>query len=376
MSHYRIRVALIGTFCQLLWLMTCAMPLDAFAAGKDLESLVAPIALYPDPLLAQVLAASTNPGQVDAANTWVAAHSNVTGDALTKAVAKNNWDPSVKELTHFPGVLSKMSSNRAWSSALGAAYTNDPGAVMSAVQSLRHRAKDAGKLSTNTEMKVVESKQNIVIQSASPQTVYVPSYNPTAVYGQPVAAYPGYSGTDMALSNMVSFGTESVWVLWHLGKNGWGVNWGKNGSQQEQGLQCVKSQLAVRRHQAGASMMILTWGTSSLTTLTPATWLPMAVSAIIRSTAMSMSIRRSTAVSTNIWRRMAMNTSIWGPMAMSTTIWGHTMNTTWVAADTWISRRGARCTGTKTPANISIWAETNERTGLRRSRLREILRPD
>jgi hypothetical protein len=228
MSHYRIRVALIGTFCQLLWLMTCAMPLDAFAAGKDLESLVAPIALYPDPLLAQVLAASTNPAQVDAANTWVAAHSNVTGDALTKAVAKNNWDPSVKELTHFPGVLSKMSSNRAWSSALGAAYTNDPGAVMSAVQSLRRRAKDAGKLTTNTEMKVVESKQNIVIQSASPQTVYVPSYNPTAVYGQPVAAYPGYSGTDMALSNMVSFGTGiGLGALAFGGKNGWGVNWGQ-----------------------------------------------------------------------------------------------------------------------------------------------------
>ena len=229
MSRFRSKIALAGIVCQLLWAFT-ATPLVALAAPQNFDSLVAPIALYPDSLLGQVLAASTSLTQVSDADEWVNEHPDLKGDALTNAVAKKKWDPSVKALAHFPSVLSRMSSNQGWSSALGAAYTRDPEGVMKAIQSLRHRAKDAGQLSTNQEVKVVENRQSIIIQPQSPQTIYVPQYNPTVVYGHPVAAYPGYSGADLALTGALSYGAGIATgaLLWGRG-GGWGMNWGRNG---------------------------------------------------------------------------------------------------------------------------------------------------
>jgi hypothetical protein len=158
----------------------------------QLQQLVAPIALYPDSLVAQILAASTFPEQVVEADRWVQANPDLKGDALGKAVDQQPWDPSVKALTAFPSVLGNMDKNLSWTSSLGDAYYNQQQDVMDAVQVMRKRAEDAGNLKTTPQQTVTTQGSTVVIQPASPDVVYVPAYNPWLVYGGPVYAWPGW----------------------------------------------------------------------------------------------------------------------------------------------------------------------------------------
>src|SRR5580698_4893444 len=155
--------------------------------AAELDALVAPIALYPDSLVAQVLGAATYPDQVAIADYWLGQNKNLTGAALAQAVDKQSWDPSVKALTQFPDVLDDLAHNLAWASSLGEAFHNQQADVMAAVQVMRAKAQTAGTLKSTPEVKVVQqAPQTIVIQPANPQVVYVPQYNPTLVYGAPV----------------------------------------------------------------------------------------------------------------------------------------------------------------------------------------------
>src|SRR5271167_2359063 len=181
------------------------------ATADELQSVVAPIALYPDALVAQILAAATFPDQVAIANYWVEQNKSLTGNALVQAVDKQTWDPSVKALTQFPTVLANLANNLAWTSSLGEAYHNQQADVMAAVQTLRAKAQAAGNLKSTPQVTVVQqSPQTIVIQSANPQVVYVPQYNPAIIYGYPyvVPAYvaPVYSTGDLVAASMLSFG--------------------------------------------------------------------------------------------------------------------------------------------------------------------------
>ena len=191
---------------------------------EELQQLVAPIALYPDSLVAQVLAASTFPEQVVEAERWVQANPNLKDDALAQAVDKQPWDPSVKALAAFPSVLGNMDKNLSWTSSLGDAYYNQQQDVMNAVQVMRQRAQAAGNLKTTPQQTVATQGSTIVIQPASPETVYVPAYDPWLVYGDPVVAWPGwypYPGIwfgGPALSFGIGFG------IGFLGGFGWG--WG------------------------------------------------------------------------------------------------------------------------------------------------------
>jgi hypothetical protein len=178
----------------------------AAASAEELQQLVAPIALYPDALVAQILGAATFPDQVTEASAWLQKNKSLTGSPLMEAVDKQAWDPSVKALTQFPSVMDNMAKNLSWTSALGEAYHNQAADMMSAVQALRAKAKAAGNLKSSPQITVVQqSPQTIVIQPANPQVVYVPQYNPTVVYGAPVAT-PGYSTADVVTTGLIAFG--------------------------------------------------------------------------------------------------------------------------------------------------------------------------
>ena len=198
------------------------------ASAERLEQLLAPIALYPDALVAQILAGSTYPTQIVEADRWMGQNSTLQGEDLAKAVDKQPWDESVKALTQFPAVLDNMSKNLSWTSALGDAYFNDQAGVTAAIQKLRLQAKNAGNLKTTKEQKVTTEGQTIIIQPANPQVVYVPTYNPTIVYGAPVPVYPGYSGADVAAAAIISFGIGmAVGAAINGGCCGWGwSSWG------------------------------------------------------------------------------------------------------------------------------------------------------
>jgi len=159
---------------------------------EQIQQLVAPIALYPDSLVAQVLAASTFPEQVVEADRWVQAHPDLKGDALGQAVDQQPWDPSVKALTAFPSVLGNMDKNLSWTSSLGDAYYNQQQDVMDAVQVMRRRAEDAGNLKTTPQQTVTNQDSSVVIQPANPDVVYVPAYDPWLVYGGPIGPWPGW----------------------------------------------------------------------------------------------------------------------------------------------------------------------------------------
>ena len=197
---------------------------------EELDSLVAPIALYPDALVAQVLGAATFPDQVTDADGWLKQNSRLTGEPLMRAVDKKSWDPAVKALTQFPSVLDDLAKNLAWTSALGEAAATQQPDVMAAIQRMRAKAYAAGNLKSGPQIKVVqESPQTIVIQPANPQVVYVPAYNPTIVYGVPVVV-PGYSASDVAAAAIISFGVGiAVGAMIHGTCCGWGWGgWGTN----------------------------------------------------------------------------------------------------------------------------------------------------
>jgi len=196
----------------------------------QLEALVAPIALYPDPLVSQILMASTYPLEVSEATNWLRANSNLKGNALNTALQQQNWDASVKSLVSFPPVLEMMGSQLSWTQNLGNAVLAQQSDTMSAIQALRAKAKKTGALQSNSQQTVTSqgsrSSETIVIQPANPQVVYVPSYNPTVVYGAwpypaypPVAYYPpGY----VAGTALLSFGVGMA-----VGAALWGgCHWG------------------------------------------------------------------------------------------------------------------------------------------------------
>jgi Protein of unknown function (DUF3300) len=150
--------------------------------AAQLQQLVAPIALYPDALVAQILAGATYPDQVVEADRWLQQNPDLKGEQLGQAVDQQAWDPSIKALTEFPSVLGNMDKNLSWTSSLGDAYVNQPQDVMNAVQVMRARAKE----------KVSQQGTTIVIQPVDPQIVYVPAYDPWLVYGTPIGVWPGW----------------------------------------------------------------------------------------------------------------------------------------------------------------------------------------
>jgi hypothetical protein len=192
-------------------------------SAQELQSLVAPIALYPDALVAQILSAATYPDQIAVANAWMQQNKNLTGSALGQAVNGQSWDPSVKALTQFPSVLNNLAQNMVWTSQLGEAYHNQSSDVMAAIQTLRAQAKAAGNLKSGAQITVVQqSPQTIVIQPTNPQVVYVPEYNPTVIYGTPYVT-PGYSTGDMVATSLLSFGAGmAVGAMMSGGCCGWG----------------------------------------------------------------------------------------------------------------------------------------------------------
>jgi len=201
-------------------------------SGDQLEALVAPIALYPDPLLAQCLVASTYPLDIVAAQQWQAKNSTLKGDALTKAAEQQPWDPSVQALVSLPDALKVMSENIQWTTQLGDAFLGQESQVMDAVQRLRVKAKDGGKLASSeqqkVETKVVEEKTVIEIQPASTEVVYVPTYSPSVIWGPmyypyPPLYYPPYYGgawLGYGVGIAIGIGISGGW--------GWGCGWGGN----------------------------------------------------------------------------------------------------------------------------------------------------
>ncbi len=175
---------------------------DAAPAGpalkqEELDSILAPIALYPDALLSQVLMASTYPLEIVEAARWAKGNASLKGQALDDALQGQTWDASVKSLVPFPEVLDRMNKDLAWTQKLGDAFLAQQAQVMATVQSLRQKAKAAGNLDSNEQQKVevqtADNKQYIVIEPANPQVVYVPVYQPSVVYGPWwYPAYPPY----------------------------------------------------------------------------------------------------------------------------------------------------------------------------------------
>jgi hypothetical protein len=198
--------------------------------SEQLQQLVAPIALYPDSLVAQILAASTFPEQVVEADRWVIAHPDSKADALGHAVDHQPWDPSIKALAAFPSVLGNMDKNLSWTSSLGDAYYNQQQDVMDAVQEMRRRAEQAGNLKNESRQTIKKEHSNIVIEPAIPEIVYVPAYDPWLVYGDPIVAWPGwypypgiwYDGPFLSWG----IGFEIGWFGgWEWGWGHWGFDW-------------------------------------------------------------------------------------------------------------------------------------------------------
>src|ERR1700747_1520290 len=201
----------------------------------QLDSLVAPIALYPDPLLAQTLAASTYPLELIQLQQWLERNKGLKDKALADTVAKQPWDPSVQALAALPDVVNRLANDIQWTTDLGNAFLAQQSDVMDAVQRMRKKAQDNGNLKSTeqqkVETKVIENKSVIVVEQANPQVVYVPSYDPVVVYGAPVYPYPpiyyppaGYYAAGMA----ISFGMGVAMGAFWSGGWGWGCGWGGN----------------------------------------------------------------------------------------------------------------------------------------------------
>jgi hypothetical protein len=214
-----------------------AEPLSASVpqqSTQEFEQLVAPIALYPDPLVAQILAAATHPTQIVEADRWLQQHPDLKGDALAKAVDTQSWDPGVKALTQFPGLLGMMDKNLSWTSSLGEAYVNGPQEVLDAVQVMRKRAQQAGNLKSSEQESVKTDGDTIEIEPADPQVVYLPEYDPWVVYGDAFGFYPDWVGVpgfffdgpgiEFGLGIGIGFFDGFGWG-WHR----WGTDWHGHG---------------------------------------------------------------------------------------------------------------------------------------------------
>jgi len=203
--------------------------------NEQLDSLVAPIALYPDPLLSQVLVASTYPLEIVQLQQWLQKNSSLKGDELTKAVQQQDWDPSIQAMAVLPDVAKRLGDDIKWTTDLGNAFLAQQSDVMDAVQRMRMKAKDAGNLKSNEQMKVetkvVEKQTVVVIEQTNPQVVYVPTYSPVVVYGPPVYPYPPIyypPPSYYAAGAVFAFGVGvAIGAAYH---GGWGYNcgWGSN----------------------------------------------------------------------------------------------------------------------------------------------------
>ena len=206
---------------------------QAKLSNDQLDSLVAPIALYPDPLLSQTLVASTYPLEIVQLQQFLEQNKNLKDKALTDAVMKKGWDPSVQAMAVFPDLVKQLASNIAWTDDLGNAFLAQENEVMDAVQRMRSKAVEKGALKTTeqqkVETKVVENKTVVVVQPAKTEVVYVPSYDPVAVWGTPYypyppIAYPVYPAGGMLLSFGVGMAVGAAWS----GGWGWNAGWGGN----------------------------------------------------------------------------------------------------------------------------------------------------
>jgi Protein of unknown function (DUF3300) len=223
----------------LTWLIILFLALPPGALGQqssaapvfnqeELEQILAPIALHPDPLVSQILMAATYPLEIAPAERWAKQNASLKGDALTAALEKQNWDPSVKSLVNFPQVLTMMSEKLDWTQRLGDAFLADQKKVLDTIQSLRAKAQASGNLKTTKEQTVIVEEKIIKIEPANPQVVYVPTYNPTVVYGAwPYPAYPPYYyyPPGYVASSMFAFGASvAMGAAWGYA---WGnCNWG------------------------------------------------------------------------------------------------------------------------------------------------------
>jgi hypothetical protein len=210
--------------------------------AEELDQILAPIALYPDSLLTQILMASTYPLEIVQADRWAKQNKDKKGDALAKALETQPWDPSVKSLVNFPQVLTMMSEKLDWTQKLGDAFLAQQKDVMGTVQKLRAKAQASGNLKTTKEQVVKVEQQVIIIEPASPQVIYVPAYNPTVVYGAwaypaypPYPVYPpGYVATTAAFSFAAGAAVGAAWgyawgnANWHGGDVNINVNQNAN----------------------------------------------------------------------------------------------------------------------------------------------------
>jgi Protein of unknown function (DUF3300) len=213
-----------------------AQPAAAAATipNDELDSLVAPVALYPDPLLAQTLVAATYPLEIIQLQQWLGQNSNLKDKALADAVQKQDWDPSIQAMAAFPDLVKQLADNIKWTTDLGNAFLAQQDDVMNAVQRMRQKAQEKGTLKTTeqqtVETKVIENKSVVVIEPSSPDVIYVPSYEPAVVYGAPIYPYPaiaypaGYYAAGMALSFGFGVAMGAAWG----GCCGWNAGWGGN----------------------------------------------------------------------------------------------------------------------------------------------------
>ena len=199
---------------------------------EQLQELVAPIALYPDALVAQILASSAYPTQIVEAERFLQQNPDLKGQDLGAAVDKQDWDPSVKALTQFPSVLANMDKDLSWTSELGDANYNQQKEVMDAIQYMRRKAKEAGHLQSTPQQTVTNEGDDIDIQPANPQVVYVPEYDPELVYGYPVVLWPGFYPWWGVGGPFVSFGVGfgiGPFFGFGWGWGAWGFDWGHRG---------------------------------------------------------------------------------------------------------------------------------------------------
>ena len=200
---------------------------------QQLETLVAPVALYPDRLLGQILAASTYPLEIAEAAQWLQQNPNLQGPQLVEAARQQNWDPSIQALVVFPDVLTRLASDIRWTTDLGNAFLAQQADVMNAVQRMRARAQASGKLQSNSQQRVTTEMQGdqsaIDIQPANPEEVYVPYYNPEYIWGPPVYGYyPPWDYLDIGYGFGYGFG-PGIYIGGFFGGLGWGGwGWGLN----------------------------------------------------------------------------------------------------------------------------------------------------
>ncbi len=202
----------------------------AVFSREELEAMLAPIALYPDPLLSQVLMAATYPLEIVQASRWSKANGDKGGENAANMVADQTWDASVKSLVAFPNVLNMMNDQLEWTQKVGDAFLAQQADVMDSIQRLRAQAQRAGNLKSNEQQTVVTQGDSIVIQPAQPQVIYVPAYNPTVVYGAwpypsyPPTYYPGVASwyPGQSFVNGLMWGTGIVAASAIFGSFNWG----------------------------------------------------------------------------------------------------------------------------------------------------------